>query len=406
MMDVKEIYDAKERLKGHIKETPIVYAPNLGEDVYLKVEVLQDTGSFKLRGAYNKISTLTEEEKEKGVIACSAGNHAQGVAKSATEKGIESIICMPYHAPLSKVAATKNYGSQVVLVKESFDDAAAYADKLAKEEGYTFIAPFNDEKVIAGQGTIGLEILDKIPDVDIIVVPIGGGGLISGIALAAKSIKPDIKVIGVQTKISPGMYESIKEGKIVTVKGGSTIADGIAVKTPGDITYEMTKELVDDIVLVTEGEISSAILTLLEKNKIITEGAAASTVAAVMYKKFNHKGKKVCCVLSGGNIDVTRVSKVIEKGLYKTNRRMELRIKLNDAPGELTKLTELLEKEGANIVQIGQHIDVVSDTIDSMIVHLVVDTRNLEHQNALITTLNENFYVFKVKYNNPQFWCN
>lgn len=403
MMDVKEIYDAKERLKGHIKETPIVYAPNLGEDVYLKVEVLQDTGSFKLRGAYNKISTLTEEEKEKGVIACSAGNHAQGVAKSATEKGIESIICMPYHAPLSKVAATKNYGAQVVLVKESFDDAAAYADKLAKEEGYTFIAPFNDEKVIAGQGTIGLEILDKIPDVDIIVVPIGGGGLISGIALAAKSIKPDIKVIGVQTKISPGMYESIKEGKIVTVKGGSTIADGIAVKTPGDITYEMTKELVDDIVLVTEGEISSAILTLLEKNKIITEGAAASTVAAVMYKKFNHKGKKVCCVLSGGNIDVTRVSKVIEKGLYKTNRRMELRIKLNDAPGELTKLTELLEKEGANIVQIGQHIDVVSDTIDSMIVHLVVDTRNLEHQNALITTLNENFYVFKVKYNNPQF---
>lgn len=403
MMDVKEIYDAKERLKGHIKETPVVYAPNLGEDVYLKVEVLQDTGSFKLRGAYNKISTLTEEEAKRGVIACSAGNHAQGVAKSATEKGIESIICMPYHAPLSKVAATKNYGAQVVLVKESFDDAAAYADKLAKEEGYTFIAPFNDEKVIAGQGTIGLEILDKIPDVDIIVVPIGGGGLISGIALAAKSIKPDIKIIGVQTKISPGMYESIKEGKIVTVKGGSTIADGIAVKTPGEITYEMTRELVDDIVLVTEGEISSAILTLLEKNKIITEGAAASTVAALMYKKFNHSGKKVCCVLSGGNIDVTRVSKVIEKGLYKTNRRMELRIKLNDAPGELTKLTELLEKEGANIVQIGQHIDVVSDTIDSMIVNVAVDTRNLEHQNAIITMLNENFYVFKVKYNNPQF---
>lgn len=403
MMDVKEIYDAKERLKGHIKETPVVYAPNLGDDVYLKVEVLQDTGSFKLRGAFNKIATLTEEEAEKGVIACSAGNHAQGVAKSATERGIESIICMPYHAPLSKVAATRNYGAQVVLVKDSFDDAAAYADKLSIEEGYTFIAPFDDEKVIAGQGTVGLEILDKLPDVDIIVVPIGGGGLISGIALAAKSINPDIKIIGVQTKISPGMYESVKEGKIVTVKGGSTIADGIAVKTPGDITYEMTKELVDDIVLVTEGEISSAILTLLEQNKIITEGAAASTVAALMYKKFNHRGKKVCCVLSGGNIDVTRVSKVIEKGLYKTNRRMELRVKLNDAPGELTNLTKLLEKEGANIVQIGQHIDVVSDTIDSMIVNVVVDTRNLDHQNALITMLNENFYVFKVKYNNPQF---
>ena len=403
MMDVKEIYDAKERLKGHIKETPVVYAPNLGEDVYLKVEVLQDTGSFKLRGAYNKIATLSEEEASKGVVACSAGNHAQGVAKSATERGIDSIICMPYHAPLSKVSATKNYGAEVVLVKDSFDDAAAYADKLSKEEGYTFIAPFDDEKVIAGQGTIGLEILEKLPEVDIIVVPIGGGGLISGIALAAKSINPDIKIIGVQTKISPGMYESIKDDRIVTVKGGSTIADGIAVKTPGDITFEMTKELVDDIVLVTEGEISSAILTLLEKNKIITEGAAASTVAALMYKKFNHKGKKVCCVLSGGNIDVTRVSKVIEKGLYKTNRRMELRVKLNDAPGELTKLTKLLETEGANIVQIGQHIDVVSDTIDSMIVNIVVDTKNIDHQNALITILNENFYVFKVKYNNPQF---
>ena len=334
-MDVKEIYDAKERLKGHIKETPIVYAPNLGEDVYLKVEVLQDTGSFKLRGAYNKIATLTDEEAEKGVVACSAGNHAQGVAKSATERGIRSIICMPFHAPLSKVQATKNYGAEVELVKDSFDDAAAYAAKLSKEEGLTFVAPFDDEKVIAGQGTIGLEILEKLPDTDIIVVPIGGGGLISGIAVAAKSINPNIKIIGVQTKISPSMYESIKEGKIITVKGGSTIADGIAVKTPGKLTFDLVKEYVDDIVLVTEGEISSAILTLLEKNKIITEGAAASTVAALMYKKFSHKGKKVCCVLSGGNIDVTRVSKVIEKGLFKTNRRMELKIKLNDQPGKI-----------------------------------------------------------------------
>ena len=253
-MDVKEIYDARERLKGHIKETPIVYAPNLGEDVYLKVEVLQETGSFKLRGAYNKIATLTDEEASKGVVACSAGNHAQGVAKSATERGISSIICMPYHAPLSKVKATKNYGAEVELVRDSFDDAAAYAQKLSREEGYTFIAPFDDEKVIAGQGTIGLEILEKIPDLDIIVVPIGGGGLISGIALAAKNINPNIKIIGVQTKISPSMYESVREGKILTVKGGSTIADGIAVKTPGKITYELVKEYVDDIVLVTEGE--------------------------------------------------------------------------------------------------------------------------------------------------------
>lgn len=402
-MDVKEIYDAKERLKGHIKETPIVYAPNLGEDVYLKVEVLQDTGSFKLRGAYNKIATLTDEEAEKGVVACSAGNHAQGVAKSATERGIRSIICMPYHAPLSKVQATKNYGAEVELVKDSFDDAAAYAAKLSKEEGLTFVAPFDDEKVIAGQGTIGLEILEKLPDTDIIVVPIGGGGLISGIAVAAKSINPNIKIIGVQTKISPSMYESIKEGKIITVKGGSTIADGIAVKTPGKLTFDLVKEYVDDIVLVTEGEISSAILTLLEKNKIITEGAAASTVAALMYKKFSHKGKKVCCILSGGNIDVTRVSKVIEKGLFKTNRRMELKIKLNDQPGEMTKMAKLFEREGANIVKIGQNIDVVGDTIDSMIVSVVVDTKDKAHQEQIITELNQNFYVFKANYNDTQF---
>lgn len=402
-MDVKEVYDAKERLEGHIKKTPVVYAPNLGDDIYLKVEVLQDTGSFKLRGAYNKIATLSDEEAERGVVACSAGNHAQGVAKSASERGIRSVICMPYHAPLSKVKATKSYGAEVKLIKDSFDDAAAYAKKLAEEEGYTFIAPFDDEKIIAGQGTVALEILEEVKDIDIIVVPIGGGGLISGVALAAKSINPDIKIIGVQTQISPSMYESVKEGKILTVKGGSTIADGIAVKTPGKITYELVKKYVDEIVLVTEGEISSAILTLIEENKIITEGAAASTVAALMYKKFSHKGKKVCCVLSGGNIDVTRVSKVIEKGLYKTNRRMELRIKLNDQPGQISRVSEILEKEGANIVQIGQNIDLVGDTIDSMIVSVVIDTKGKDHQDQILTVLNQHAYVYKARYNDAQF---
>lgn len=402
-MDVKEVYDAKERLEGHIKKTPVVYAPNLGDDIYLKVEVLQDTGSFKLRGAYNKIATLSDEEAERGVVACSAGNHAQGVAKSASERGIRSVICMPYHAPLSKVKATKSYGAEVKLIKDSFDDAAAYAKKLSEEEGYTFIAPFDDEKIIAGQGTVALEILEEVKDIDIIVVPIGGGGLISGVALAAKSINPDIKIIGVQTQISPSMYESVKEGKILTVKGGSTIADGIAVKTPGKITYELVKKYVDEIVLVTEGEISSAILTLLEENKIITEGAAASTVAALMYKKFSHKGKKVCCILSGGNIDVTRVSKVIEKGLYKTNRRMELRIKLNDQPGQISRVSEILEKEGANIVQIGQNIDLVGDTIDSMIVSVIIDTKGKDHQDQILTALNQHAYIYKARYNDAQF---
>ena len=402
-MDVKEVYVAKERLEGHIKKTPVVYAPNLGDDIYLKVEVLQDTGSFKLRGAYNKIATLSDEEAERGVVACSAGNHAQGVAKSASERGIRSVICMPYHAPLSKVKATKSYGAEVKLIKDSFDDAAAYAKKLSEEEGYTFIAPFDDEKIIAGQGTVAIEILEEVKDIDIIVVPIGGGGLISGVALAAKSINPDIKIIGVQTQISPSMYESVKEGKILTVKGGSTIADGIAVKTPGKITYELVKKYVDEIVLVTEGEISSAILTLLEENKIITEGAAASTVAALMYKKFSHKGKKVCCILSGGNIDVTRVSKVIEKGLYKTNRRMELRIKLNDQPGQISRVSEILEKEGANIVQIGQNIDLVGDTIDSMIVSVIIDTKGKDHQDQILTALNQHAYIYKARYNDAQF---
>lgn len=234
-------------------------------------------------------------------------------------------------------------------------------------------------------------------------MPIGGGGLISGVALAAKSINPDIKIIGVQTKIAPSMYESIREGKRLTVTGGSTIADGIAVKTPGEITYEMVKEYVDDIVLVTEGEISSAILTLLEDNKIITEGAAASTVAALMYKKFNHRGKKVCCILSGGNIDVTRVSKVIQKGLYKTNRRMELKIKLDDQPGQISKMSALLEKQGANIVKINQNIDLVGDTIDSMIVSVVIDTKDKNHQDEILTALNQNSYVYKARYNDAQF---
>ena len=268
-MDVQKIYDARERLKGHIKETPVVKAPNLGDDIYLKVEVLQDTGSFKLRGAYNKIATLTPEEAAKGVIACSAGNHAQGVAKSATEKGIKSIICMPLHAPISKVEATENYGAEVVLVPETFDDAKAKAEELVREKGYTFIAPFDDEEVIAGQGTIGLEIAEQLPGVDIVVVPIGGGGLISGVAQAIKKECPHVKVIGVQTKAIPSMYESRKAGKITEVAGGSTIADGIAVKVPGKITYEIINEFVDEIVLVDEQEIASAILTLLEKDKIV-----------------------------------------------------------------------------------------------------------------------------------------
>lgn len=396
-MDVQKIYDAKERLKGHIKETPVVKAPNLGDDIYLKVEVLQDTGSFKLRGAYNKIATLTPEEAAKGVIACSAGNHAQGVAKSATEKGIKSIICMPLHAPISKVEATENYGAEVVLVPETFDDAKAKAEELVREKGYTFIAPFDDEEVIAGQGTIGLEIAEQLPGVDIVVVPIGGGGLISGVAQAIKKECPHVKVIGVQTKAIPSMYESKKAGKITEVAGGSTIADGIAVKVPGKITYEIINEFVDEIVLVDEQEIASAILTLLEKDKIVAEGAGATPVAAVMYDKFEHAGKKVCCVVSGGNIDVTRIQKVIDKGLFKSGRAAEYDVVLNDTPGEMSKLTKILEEEKTNISHIRQKIEAHSDAIDAVIVNVVVSTRNFEHQKELERKLAEQGYKFTKK---------
>lgn len=397
-MDVKKIYEAQERLRGNIRKTPITKAKNLGDNVFLKVEVLQETGSFKLRGAFNKIATLTEEEKKHGVIACSAGNHAQGVAKSATEKGIESLICMPYSAPLSKIQATKNYGAKVMLVKDSFDDAAKKAEELVREEGYTFIPPFDDEEIIAGQGTIGLEILEEINDIDMIIVPIGGGGLISGIALAAKSINKDIKIIGVQTEIAPSMYESIKEDKILTVKGGSTIADGIAVKKTGSITFEMVREYVDDIVLVSETEISSAILKLLEENKIIAEGAGATPVAAIMYDKIDIKDKKVCCVISGGNIDVTRISKVIEKGLYKSNRTMNLSVSVADNPGAFLGLAKIFEKYHVNIIKVEQKVDVISTGIDIMIIDFVLSTRNKEHQQKILKVLREKGYEVQVKY--------
>lgn len=286
------IYDAKRVLQDVARTTPLSPAPKIDEGVYIKSENLQLTGSFKLRGAYYKIHSLTAEEKSKGVIACSAGNHAQGVALSATMSGIKSIICMPAGAPLAKVEATKGYGAEVVLVPGVYDDAYAKAVELTKEHGYTFAHPFNDERVIAGQGTIGLEILYQLPDVDTVVVPIGGGGLISGVAYAIKAIKPDCKVIGVQAAGAPSMYVSRKNGEPTELASVSTIADGIAVKKPGDLTFEICSKYVDEIVTVTEDEIASAILSLMENQKTVSEGAGAVSVAAVMFGKVPTKGKK------------------------------------------------------------------------------------------------------------------
>ena len=322
MLSLDKVFNAQMVLKNIIRETNVVRAYGIAPEceLYLKPENLQITGSFKVRGSAYKIAMLSEEEKERGVIACSAGNHAQGVALAATKNGIKSLICLPDTAPISKVEATKGFGADVCLVEGCYDDAYQRAIELRDSEGYTFVHPFDDENVIAGQGTIALEILSDLDNIDAIVVPIGGGGLISGIAYTAKQIRPSIKIYGVQAAGAPSMYNSIKEGEIECLPSVSTIADGIAVKQPGDNTFALVRDYVDEIALVTDDEISSAILALIEKQKMIAEGAGATAVAAVMAGKFDLRGKRVVAVVSGGNIDVTSLSRVIDRGLRNSGR--------------------------------------------------------------------------------------
>lgn len=317
------IYSAREVLKGVIDETPVLSSQKISNNVFFKTENLQKTGSFKIRGAYNKISTLTDEEASRGIIACSAGNHAQGVALSASQYGIKAYICMPYNAPKMKIEATRNYGGEVILVPGSYDDAAAKAVQLADEKGYTLIHPFNDPYVIAGQGTIGLEILEQCPDVEQVLVPIGGGGLISGVALAVKSLKPSCKVIGIQTQLVPSMFSSFAENEILTVKDNPTIADGIHVRTPGMLTFEMTNKYVDDIMFVSEDEIAGAMTRLLEWPKIVAEGAGATSAAAFIFGKVDTSLKTVC-LISGGNVDIAKLHEVIEQGAVALASRKHL----------------------------------------------------------------------------------
>lgn len=307
MLTLDKIYHAAFVLKDVIRKTGVIHAPKLNPEsnIYLKTENLQVTGSFKVRGAYYKISQLTDEEKARGVIACSAGNHAQGVALGATANGIKSIICLPDGAPISKVEATKKYGAEVCLVKGVYDDAYEKAMQLKEEHNYTFVHPFDDEDVIAGQGTIGLELLNQLPEIDAVIVPIGGGGLISGVAFAIKSLKPECKVYGVQAEGAPSMVNSIRDGEIENLPTVKTIADGIAVKTPGEHTYELCQQYVDEIVTVSDDEVATAILALMEQQKLVAEGAGAVSVAAAMFNKVDVKGKNVVCLVSGGNIDVT-----------------------------------------------------------------------------------------------------
>ncbi len=393
MVTLEMIKQAQQNLKGVARMTPLISAPKLGENVSIKAENLQLTGSFKLRGAYNKISSLTPEEKQKGVIACSAGNHAQGVALSATKNGIHSTICIPAGAPLSKVEATRGFGGDVVLVPGVYDDAYAKAVELTNEKGYTFVHPFNDEKVIAGQGTIGLEILEQEPHVDAVFVAIGGGGLASGVACAIKSMKPDCKVYGVQAAGAPSMYDSINKGEIIELPSVSTIADGIAVKKPGDLTFEMCQKYLDGVVTVSEDEIATAILTLMEGQKTVAEGAGAASVAAVMFDKVPEvKGKNIVCVISGGNIDVSILSRVITKGLTKTGRITEIKTKVIDKPGQLINLLQLISNAGANIITIDHQREAKQSEVNSCIVSMVLETRNVTHSQEICDVLQQNGY--------------
>lgn len=382
MLTLDRVYKAKRVLSEVVRETDMILSKNLcpNSNIYLKTENLQVTGSFKVRGSYFKISQLSDEEKAKGVIACSAGNHAQGVALAATKNGIKSLICLPDGAPISKVEATKRYGAEVCMVKGVYDDAYNKALDLKEEKGYSFIHPFDDPDVIAGQGTIGLEILDQLPDADAVVVPIGGGGLIAGVAYTIKQINPNCKVYGVQACGAPSMEQSVNDGKIETLEKVQTIADGIAVKTPGNLTFDLVSKYVDGIYTVSDDEIALAILTLMEQEKLIAEGAGAVPVAAVMNGKIpDIDGKKVCCLVSGGNIDVTILSRVIERGLKMGGRTANITIALSDKPGQLMGVSQIIAQLGANVVSVNYDSTDLDMNITDCYLNIGVETRDYQH---------------------------
>lgn len=381
MLTLDKIYHAKYVLKSVIRETDIIHAPNINPEaeIYLKTENLQITGSFKVRGAYYKMSQLNDDEKARGVIACSAGNHAQGVALAATKNGIKSIICLPDGAPISKVEATKKYGAEVCLVNGVYDDAYAEALRLRDEMGYTFIHPFDDENVIAGQGTLGLELIEQLPDMDAVILPIGGGGLISGVAFAIKNLNPKIKIYGVQAAGAPSMFNSVHDKHIERLENVSTIADGIAVKEPGENTFKYCSEYVDEIVTVTDDEISAAILALMEQQKLVTEGAGAVSAAAAMFNKVPIKGKKVVCVLSGGNIDVTILSRVIKRGLLMSGRSCSMNIELIDKPGQLKNVSRIIADLGGNVISIHHERANEGSAVNGCYLRIVLETRNYAH---------------------------
>ena len=379
MLTLDKIYHAAFVLRDVARRTDLIEAPHLsrhGGQLYLKTENLQVTGSFKVRGAYYKISQLSPEERAKGVIACSAGNHAQGVALAATRMGIRSIVCMPDGAPIMKVENTKNLGAEVCLVPGTYDDAHDYAVSLQAETGMTFIHPYDDELVIAGQGTIGLEILDQLPDLDAVIVPIGGGGLIAGIAFTIKSLRPDVKVYGVQAAGAPSMYLSVRDHRYQTLDTAATFADGIQVKTPGELTYELCEKY-------------AAILSLMENQKLVAEGAGAVPVAAALFDKLPIQGKKAVCVLSGGNIDVNILSRVITRGLIMSGRKANLTIALEDKPGQLTRVSSIVAECGGNVVSVQYDGSDPNMPISSCFLKLGMETRDAAQIEQIRTELSK-----------------
>ena len=391
---------AREHLKNVLLPTPLVYSPifseESGNNIYIKPENLQKTGAFKIRGAYNKMLKLTEAEKQRGVIASSAGNHAQGVAYAARELGIKAVIVMPKTTPLIKVQSTKKYGAEVVLYGDVYDDAYQKAKELEEKEGYVFVHPFNDEDVLDGQGTIALEILEELPETDIILVPIGGGGLISGIACAAKILKPEIKIIGVEPEGAASAYESIKENKVVELKEANTIADGTAVKKIGDLNFEYIKKYVDEIITVSDYELMEAFLLLVEKHKIIAENSGILSIAAT--KKLKEKNKKVVSVISGGNIDVLMISSMINKGLIRRDRIFNFTVNIPDKPGELAKVVDLIAEQGANVIKLEHNQFKNLSRFKDIELQITVETNGSEHVQNLTQAFEEKGYeIVRIK---------
>ena len=400
MAKLEAFIKAKEKLSKVLLETHLIYSPifskESGNKVFIKPENLQKTGSFKIRGAYNKISNLTDAEKKRGVIASSAGNHAQGVAYGAKESGIKAVIVMPKSTPLIKVESTKQYGAEVILHGDVYDDAYKKAKELEEKEGYVFVHPFNDEDVLDGQGTIALEILEELPETDIILVPIGGGGLISGIACAAKILKPEIKIIGVEPEGAASAYEAIKKNKVVELKEANTIADGTAVKKIGDLNFEYIKKYVDEIITVSDYELMEAFLLLVEKHKIIAENSGILSVAAT--KKIKEKNKKVVSVISGGNIDVLMISSMINKGLIRRDRIFNFSVNIPDKPGELAKVVDLIAELGANVVKLEHNQFKNLSRFKDVELQVTVETNGSEHIKNLVQAFKEKGYeIIKIK---------